>query len=252
MGMASEYKLWDRIPFRVLVWPFGLSAGLAAVGFYAPPLMTAAGVVAGCTAFALMIYGLLGLWVEPFREGIFQGFANFFLTPFYPIYYNITRPGRTTGSFVNLIVGFGALWMVVHVFPMYRDLDGPPPGAPAVAAKGAEPLDSIRPGPKAPSPAAAGQVTATTAALADLLAGVKDEATARKAAPRYRALLDQRRADFASIEGGKALDKSGRLVSLSALVNLGPEFREANKRYEAEWKRVRRSPQQVEALKGAR
>jgi len=253
---GSDYELWDRVPTRYVLAVLAVSTACAAVGLFVPPFMTLGGVVFGVFAFGLILYGLLGSLAGPFEEGWWHGVACILFPPFYPLYYQFTRPDQGWGPFFNMVLGFGLLWVGVRTFPMYAEVG---PGAPARAAvKGERPatleeqLDAIGPARGAPPGPGVGSVITTTDALGALLAKVHDEPSARKAAPWFRQLVGQLQRDYEAAGVRSAVSDDGQSRSISAYVKFGPEFREVERRYNDQRKRIRKIPGLFEVLTGAR
>ena len=201
-------------------------------------------------AVGLTLYGLLGTMVAPFRESVWHGVACLALPGIYPIYFHATHPEGGWKPFINMILGFGLIWAAVQIFPVFRTVDAQP--ARRQFARG-EGLEGIGPSRSDPDPPGAGRLTATTGALAKLLAGVTDETSARRAAPRYRQPhLLKRARGFDAAGEPRALDARDELVSISAVIKLGPRFRDANREFEAQRKRIRRTACLSEILRKQR
>jgi hypothetical protein len=60
------------------------------------------------------------------------------------------------------------------------------------------------------------------------------------AAPRFRQLMAQRRSDLVAVGEPTALDDRGMSKNITALIKLGPRFRDANREFQTQWKRIRR------------
>jgi hypothetical protein len=84
------------------------------------------------------------------------------------------------------------------------------------------------------------------------LATVTDESSARKAAQRFRQLMAQRRSDFVAAGEPTAFDDRGMSKSISALIELGPRFRDVNRELQTQWKRIRRQDGLSGILDGTR
>lgn len=247
---GSGYRLWDRVPAGHILAVLAVTLVLAAVGWFVPAVMTLAGVGFGAFAFGLTLYGLLGSLAEPFQEGWWHGVACILFPPFYPVYYHLTRPDQGWGPFLNMVTGFGLLWAGVRTFPMYAEVAPVTPEEPAASLE--RQLERIGPGKDAPPGPGVGQVIATTDALGSLLEQVRDEPSARKAAPRFRRLVGQLRRDYEAAGERKAVSDDGQSLSISAFVKFGPKFREAERRYSDQRKRLQKSGGLFEILTGAR
>jgi hypothetical protein len=247
--MRHGRDCWDIVPVRLVLGSLAAAGVCAGIGLYVPPFNALAVVLYGTMAVGLMLYGLFGSLAATFKEGVWHGIACLLLPAVYPIYFHATHPGSGWKPFVNMVLGFGLIWVAVQVFPMFRQADAKP-ARPLLA--GGDPLERIGPSRNDPDPPGAGPLTATTDALARLLVGVTDESSARKAAPRYRQLMAQRRSDFEAAGEPRALDDRGVLVSISAVIKLGPRFRDANRAFEVQWKRVRRNGGLSAILEGTR
>jgi hypothetical protein len=237
--MRHSQDCWNIVPVRLVLGGLAAAGVCAGVGLWIPPFNALAVVLYGTVAVGLMLYGLLGSLAETFEEGLWHGIACLLFPAFYPIYFYATHPESGWRPFVNMVLGFGLCWVAVQTFPMFRQADAKPAPARPLPV-GGDALEAIGPSRSDPDPPGAGQLTATTSALAKLLAAVTDEASARKAAPLYRQLMAQRRSDFAAAGEPRALDERENLVSITAVIKLGPRFRDANRAFEAQWKRLRR------------
>jgi hypothetical protein len=246
--MRSDDR-WDLVPVRLILASLAVAGLFALVGFYAAPFNALAVVVYGSVAIGLTLYGFVGSVAAISEEGVWHGVACLLLPPFYAIYFYATHPASGWKSFVNMVLGFGLMWVALQVFPMFRHADARPAQPPLV---GGDILEKVGPEHDDVALSGAEHLTATTIALAKLLEGVTDESTARKAAPRFRQLMAQRRRDFEASGEPTALNDRGQLVSISALVKLGPRFQDANRRFEQRWKRVRLQAGISEVLEGSR
>ncbi len=47
-------------------------------------------------------------------------------TDSYPIYFHATHPEGGWKPFINMVLGFGWIWVAVHVFPAYQKVDAEP------------------------------------------------------------------------------------------------------------------------------
>jgi hypothetical protein len=247
--MRRSQDCWDIVPVRFVLGSLAAAGVCAGVGLHVPPFNALAVVLYGIVAVGLMLYGLFGSLAATFKEGLWHGIACLLFPPIYPIYFYATHPASGWKPFVNMVLGLGLTWVALQMFPMFRQADAKP-ARPLLV--GGDPLEGVGPSRSDPDPPGAGQLTATTGALAKLLAGVTDESSARKAAPRYRQLMAQRRSDFEAAGEPRALDDRGELVSISAVIKLGPRFRDANREFEAQWKRVRRQGGLSGILEGTR
>ena len=124
---------------------------------------------------------------------LWHGIACLVFPTFCPIYFYSKHPSSGWKPFINMMLGLGLTWVAI---PMFRQADAKP-ARPTPA--GGDPLEGIGPSRSDPDSPAAEQLTATTGVLAELLAGVTDEASARKVAPRFRQLMAQLRKGFPSI-----------------------------------------------------
>jgi hypothetical protein len=197
----------------------------------------------------LMLYGLFGSLAVTFKEGVWHGIACLLFPAFYPIYFYATHPVGGWRPFVNMVLGFGPAWVALQTFPTFRQADAKP-ARPLLV--GGDRLEEIGPSRSDPEPPGAGPLTATTSALAKLLATVTDESSARKAAPRFRQLMAQRRSDFVAAGEPTALDDRGMSKSITALIKLGPRFRDVNREFQTEWTRIRRQDGLSGILDGTR
>jgi hypothetical protein len=225
------------VPVRLVLGSLAAAGVCAGVGLRVPLFNRLAVLLYATVAVGLMLYGLFGSLAATFEEGVWHGIACLLFPAFYPIYFHATHPASGWKPFINMVLGFGLAWVAVQTFPIFRQADAKPVRPLPV---GGDPLEAIGPSRSDPDPPGAGQLTATTSALAILLAAVTDESSARKAAPRYRQLMAQRRSDFEAAGESGALDDRGMSKSISALIKLGPRFRDANREFEAQRKRVRR------------
>jgi hypothetical protein len=246
--MRSDDR-WDLVPVRLILASLAVAGLFALVGFYAAPFNALAVVVYGSVAIGLTLYGFVGSVAETFKEGVWHGVACLLFPPFYAIYFYATHPASGWKSFVNMVLGFGLMWVALQLFPMFRHADARPAQSPFV---GGDALEKLGPGHNDVPLSGAEHLTATTIALANLLESVTDESTARKAAPRFRQLMAQRRSDLEASGEPRALNDRGQLVSISAVTKLGPRFRDANRQFEKRWKRVRLQAGISEVLEGSR
>ena len=67
-------------------------------------------------AAGLMLYGLLGMIVIPFRESVPCGLMNLFV-PFYGVYYLVTRQDAMKGAFLANVSGIGILIVMAVMLP---------------------------------------------------------------------------------------------------------------------------------------
>lgn len=240
---------WDIVPVRLVLGGLTAAGVCAGVGLRFPSLGALAVVLYGMVAVGLMLYGLLGSLAATFKEGVWHGIASLLFPAIYPIYFHATHPASGWKPFINMVLGFGLAWAAVQTFPMFHHTEAKPGRPPVVSG---DPLEAVGPSRSDPDPPGAGPLTATTGALAKLLATVTDESSAQKAAPRYRQLMAQRRSDFEAAGEPAALDDRGNLMSITAPIKLGPRFRDANREFEAQRKRVRRQGGLSGILEGTR
>lgn len=247
--MIRSQDCWDIVPVRLVLGTLAVAAVCAGIGLRVPPFNTMAVVLYGMMAVGLMLYGLIGSLAATFEEGVWHGIACLLFPAFYPIYFYATHPTSGWRPFVNMVLGFGLAWVAVQTFPMFRHADAKPVRPVAV---GGEPLEAIGPPRSDLDPPGAAALTATTRALTKLLATVTDERSARKAAPRFRQLMAQRRSDFVAAGEPTALDDRGMTKSITALIKLGPRFWDANREFQTQWKRIRRQDGLSGILEGTR
>jgi hypothetical protein len=240
---------WDIVPVRLVMGSLAAAGVCAGVGLRVPSFNALAVVLYGTVAVGLMLYGLLGSLAATFKEGVWHGIACLLFPAIYPIYFHATHPASGWKPFINMVLGFGLAWVAVQTFPMFHQADAKP-ARPLLA--GGDRLEAIGPTRSDPDPPGAGPLAATTGALANLLATVTDESSAQKAALRYRQLMAQRRSDFEAAGEPTALDDRGNLMSITAPIKLGPRFRDANREFEAQRKRVRRQGGLFGILDGTR
>ena len=247
--MRRSQDCWDIVPVRLVLGSLAAAGLCAVIGLYVPRFNALAIVLYGTVAVGLILYGLFGSLAATFKEGVWHGIACLLFPAFYPIYFYATHPVRRWRPFVNMVLGFGLAWVALQTFPMFRQADAKP-ARPLLV--GGDPLEEIGPSRSDPDPPGAGPLTATTSALAKLLATVTDESSARKAAPRFRQLMAQRRSDFVAAGEPTAFDDRGMSKSITALIKLGPRFRDANREFQTQWKRIRRQDGLSGILDGTR
>lgn len=235
--MRRSEDFWDIVPVRLVLGSLAAAGLCAVIGRFVPRFTGLAIMLYGTVAVGLMLYGLVGSLAATFKEGAWHGLACLLFPAFYPIYFYARHPGCGRKPLVNMVLGFGLAWVAVQMFPMLRHADAKP-ARPMVV--GQDPLEAIGPSRSEPDPPSAGPLTETTSALAKLLATVTDESSARKAAPRFRQLIAQRKSDFVAAGEPTAFDDLGMSKSITALVKLGPRFRDANRELQTQWKRIRR------------
>jgi hypothetical protein len=247
--MRRSQDWWDIVPFRLVLGALATAGACAAIGLLVPPFSTLAVVLYGTVAVGLMLYGWIGSLAATFEDGPWHGIACLLFPAIYPIYFHATHPESGRKPLVNMVLGFGLAWVAIQTFPMFHRAEAKP-ARPAVV--GRDPLEGVGPSADDPDPPGAPQLIATTNALTRLLAGVTDESSARKAGPLYRQFMAQRRSEFEAAGERRALDDRQALASISALVKLGRRFRETNREFESQWKRVRRTDGLSEILEGKR
>jgi hypothetical protein len=247
--MRRSQDCWDIVPVRLVLGSLAAAGLCAVIGPYVPRFNSLAIMLYGTVAVGLILYGLFGSLAATFKEGVWHGIACLLFPAFYPIYFYATHPVCGWRPFVNMVLGFGLALVALQTFPMFRQA-GAKPARPLLV--GGDPLEKIGPSRSDPDPPGAGPLTATTIALAKLLATVKDESSARKAAPRFRQLMAQRRSEFVAAGESTAFDDRGMSKSITALIKLGPRFRDANREFQTQWKRIRRQDGLTGILDGTR
>jgi hypothetical protein len=247
--LRRSQRCWDIVPVRLVLGCLAAAGLCAVIGRYVPRFNALAIVLYGTVAVGLILYGLFGSLAATFKEGVWHGIACLLFPTFYPVYFCATHPACGWRPIVNMVLGFGLAWGALQTFPVFHQAGAKPAGALLV---GRDLLEEIGPSRSDPDPPGARPLTATTNALAKLLTTVTDESSARTAAPRFRQLMAQRRSDFAAAGEPTALDDRGMSKSITALIKLGPRFRDANCEFETQWKRIRRQDGLSGILDGTR
>lgn len=240
----NEYEFWDRIPLPIFFTVIGFAIACALIGLIFHPFMILAKCVYAIFAIGLILYGLVGCSMAPFQESFGHGLAYIFLAPIYPIYYTCTRPDAGRGAFINIILGFGLLWLSANMFPLFED----PKQKPQVNEAGPkktteEKLQEIGPKENGPVPPGVPNLIATLVEVTKVLTTITDAQTAKKAAPVVTRLWGKLRSDYESTgERTSFSNTNHRSNSISEYIKFGPEYRRVSRKYTDELKRVSKIP----------